>query len=193
MNRPCLVCGKPLINYQSKYCSNQCTNVSQTSPIGTEVIKRKGGHLHIFVKIGIDYLGNWIMKKKSTMILEDLLGRALTRSEKLRVEFLDSNTLNVQVDNLYIRKVTEIRICQVCGTEFEYLFSDHNPGKFCGFSCRDKAKSNKILLQCLYCGKEVWRTNYAIQRNSMRVFCSLSHSAKHFHERRRGGAALHRP
>ncbi|MBR9705544.1 hypothetical protein GOV14_00775 [Candidatus Pacearchaeota archaeon] len=54
-----------------------------------------------------------------------------------------------------IRRKAEEHNCEKCSKEFLRRINVTSPKKYCSTNCRDKARTNKIEVQCFNCGKKV--------------------------------------
>jgi len=67
--------------------------------------------------------------------------------------------------------------CKICGSEF-YIKPFHAKkgwGKCCSIKCRSKAQRNGKWVECVNCGKKIYRTPRDYRKSgSKRFFCSVS-------------------
>jgi YHS domain-containing protein len=74
---------------------------------------------------------------------------------------------------------TKLISCDVCGNLFEKENKKINESikkgwnNFCSNQCYRDGRKNGVLLECVYCGKPVWRTQSQLKRSkSGNVFCN---------------------
>ena len=85
------------------------------TPIGTERIRATGRYREWFVLVARRH-GVSVWKRKSRLVLAQILGRKLRPTEKTC--FIDGDHLNCRADNLMIWPSREVRSCPTCQTRF---------------------------------------------------------------------------
>ena len=73
-----------------------------------------------------------------------------------------------------------IKICEICGKEYNARGKKAINRKTCSRECKGKMMSNKVQCNCGYCGKEIYKTPSRIKMSkSNLVFCSNECVGKH--------------
>lgn len=69
------------------------------------------------------------------------------------------------------------KVCKICGKEF-FIKESHAKkgwGKSCSVKCRNKSQLNGEWVECVNCGKKIYRTPRDYRKSkSKRFFCSVS-------------------
>lgn len=91
--------------------------------------------------------------------------------------------------NYKAEQAREIRVCEVCGKEFECMKKSEQ--RFCSHDCQNKwqttivgelhPKFTKELTTCTYCGEEFYASQYKLN-SDMHLFCSVDCRRKWFAE-----------
>lgn len=67
--------------------------------------------------------------------------------------------------------------CKICGKEFyaKPFHTNKGWGKYCSIQCRSKSQFNGKWVECVNCGKKIYRTPRDYRKSrSKRFFCSVS-------------------
>jgi hypothetical protein len=77
------------------------------------------------------------------------------------------------------RKRTITKVCEWCGKEYQPSGGGKSKDerRFCSHSCTalygGSTRLNRVILQCAYCGAEIWRHACRLKRNQS-FFCSMT-------------------
>lgn len=169
----CENCGGELkcrdgVTTKKKYCSPQCYGKSKEgiSPwwcLKNESVRYNSitGNYDIWVKVPKYGRNKQIWRRKSAVVLENLIGRKLIGNELVRTVFLDGNRLNCSPTNLLLSEHRGLFVCKACGKSKslnQYAILKH--GGTCQTCLRKIHKTGRVKLSikkvsCIKCLRDV--------------------------------------